>query len=119
MTIHQQVWVKVNAQVDKGMAPLIEALSAFPGVRTVESCEGNAETAWVAFDCGEQEWEALARLVLADLGPALAEEFGDRLSLTVTVTSGGLYRAEMTLAKAVIPAVSKSLRQLFHRAKAA
>ncbi len=119
MAIHPQVWVKVNAQVDRGIAPLIEALSAYPGVRTLESCEGNGDTAWVAFDFGEGDWKPLAKLVLKELGPALMRDFGDRVSLNVTVTEGGLYRAEMTLAKAVISAVSKSVRQLARPAKAA
>jgi hypothetical protein len=119
MTIHKQVWIKVNAQVDRGIAPLIEALSVFPGLRTIESCEGNEDTAWVTFDSGEDEWKPLAELVLEELGPSLMHEFGDRVSLNVTITEGGLYRAEMTLAKAAIPAVSKSIKQLLRTAKAA
>ncbi len=37
---HVEVPVKVNAWVDAGVKDLVEALSAFPHVCTVESCEG-------------------------------------------------------------------------------
>ena len=39
-TRHEQVLVKVNAEVDRGVAPLILALARWPGVCTVDSCEG-------------------------------------------------------------------------------
>ena len=118
-TIHRQVWVKVNAQVDAGVAPLIEALNRYPGIRTLESCEGNGDTAWIAFDCGGSGWKPLARVVLGELGPALMKDFGDRVSLSVTTTESGLYRAEMTVTRAVISAVVDSVKQLSTRTKAA
>ena len=54
MTIHRQAWVKVNTQVDRGIAALIEALSIFPELRTLESCEGTEDSAWVCFDWEEE-----------------------------------------------------------------
>ena len=119
MTVHEQTWVKVNAPVDRGVAPLIEALSQFPSVRTLDSCEGTGEDAWVCFDCGEKDWKRLSRFVLHMIGPTLSEEFGDRVRLTVSVTEAGLYRAEMTVAKSVISEVSASLSRLFRASKAA
>lgn len=112
VTIHRQVWVKVNAQVDAGIASLIEALNSFQGVRTVESCEGNGDSAWLCFDCGEQDWSALCEFVFKVIGPSLMAEFGDRINLNVSITESGLYRAEMTVTKSVISAVSAALRQL-------
>jgi hypothetical protein len=45
--------VKVNATVDRGIAPLVEALNACPGVFTTSSCEGRKNRdAFVAFDTG-------------------------------------------------------------------
>ena len=117
--MHEQTWVKVNAPVDKGIAPLIEALSQFPGVRTLDSCEGTAGSAWVCFDCGEEDWKRLSEFVLAVIGPPLAEEFGDRVELSVRVTESGLYRAEMTVSKAVISAVSKKIAGLSRSSMAA
>jgi hypothetical protein len=39
---HGQVVVKVNAQVDERVAPLVSALNEFDGVLTVDSCQGDA-----------------------------------------------------------------------------
>ena len=53
MIAHAQMLVKVNTTVDKGIAPLVEALNACPGVFTTSSCEGRKnENAYVAFDVG-------------------------------------------------------------------
>lgn len=57
---HKQVWAKVNAHVDEGVAPLVEALSRFRGVRTLESCQGNGNGASVWFVCGEDgKWRTI------------------------------------------------------------
>jgi hypothetical protein len=119
MTAHKQTWVKVNAPVDEGIAPLIEALSQFPGVRTLDSCEGKKDEAWVCFDCGEEDWTDLSEFVLSVIGPPLMAEFGDRVELKVGIAESGLYRAEMTVAKSVLPAVSKAVKSLSRTAKAA
>lgn len=119
MTIHHQVWVKVNAQVDEGVAALIEALNAFSGVRTIESCEGSEASAWVCFDRGETQWAELSDFVFALIGPPLMAKFGDRITLSVGITDSGLYRADMTVVKSIIPAVSEALRQLPDRRMAA
>lgn len=39
MTTHPEVPIKVNAWVDAGVAPLVEALSEFEDVWTLSSCE--------------------------------------------------------------------------------
>ena len=71
---HKQVRVKINARVDAGIAPLVSALSAFPWIETVDSCEGQAGDAdWPAhvfFSCGD--WQRAAVFVHAQLAPALA-----------------------------------------------
>jgi hypothetical protein len=51
--IHEQTWVKVNTTVDKGISRLIEALSDFPKLKTIESCQGTKGWAWVCFDYGD------------------------------------------------------------------
>lgn len=42
MQAHRPTIVKVNAEVDEGIAPLVAALSEFPALRTLNSCEGAA-----------------------------------------------------------------------------
>jgi hypothetical protein len=55
---HEQTVVKVNAQVDRGIASLVEALNEFPDVMTAESCEGDAEhEAFVGFYVNDGEWK--------------------------------------------------------------
>src|SRR5262249_9629784 len=51
---HNQVVVKVNAEVDEQVAPLVSALSEFDGVLTLDSCQGDAYSmAYVYFSrCG-------------------------------------------------------------------
>jgi hypothetical protein len=119
VTVHSQKWVKVNAPVDVGIAPLIESLSAFDGVRTIDSCEGNGDSAWVCFDCGDDDWMNLSKFVFTVIGPPLMAEFGDRISLDVEITEAGMYRAEMTVAKSIISAASKTVNQLSRAANAA
>jgi len=112
---HQQVWAKVNAPVDKGVASLITALSTFPKLQTLESCENLQGWAWVTFVYGEhwkRPWEDLAKFVLGFLGSALARELGDRVRVSIQVTEAGLYRAEMAARIEAIPATVKLLAKL-------
>lgn len=41
MSKHPEVLVKVNAWVDERIAPVVEALNAFPMVETFSSCQGD------------------------------------------------------------------------------
>ena len=48
--MHIEVPIKVNAYVDEGIAPLVEALNGFLGVVTLDSCEGSGDShAYVHF----------------------------------------------------------------------
>jgi hypothetical protein len=118
MTAHEQVWIKVNAPVDKGVADLISALSLFPKVRTIESCQGTKDRAWVCFIYGES-WKDLSEFVLGFLGPRLMQEFGDRVDLSIRVAEAGTIRAEMELSSASIPTVVRFIRGLQEHAQAA
>jgi hypothetical protein len=89
--VHEQVLVKVNAPVDRGVAPLVEALNRFPGVVSVESCEGDGEReAYVSFHYGD-DWKQLADFVgrlSASLGKD--ESAADRwFTLSVEWYAGG------------------------------
>jgi len=70
---HKQVFVKVNAPVDEQVADLVTALSAFPHVVTVESCQGfNPKTdfACIYFCCGTDRNDVTAAFV-CKLAPLL------------------------------------------------
>lgn len=49
MVKHVETPVKVNAWVDRRIAPLVEALNDFPDIWTTSSCEGNGNSAHVHF----------------------------------------------------------------------
>jgi len=57
---HKQVYIKVNAACDEGVAALVAALSEFEGVVTVDSCENGAWGAYVFFTYGDT-WQDLVR----------------------------------------------------------
>lgn len=76
MTIHKQVWVKVNAQIDEELAELVSALNAVSGLQTVESCQGGSiegrsgvANAFVYFYYGD--WQQISRLAFDELAPAI------------------------------------------------
>src|SRR5208282_3991030 len=55
--MHTQTWAKVNAPVDTGVCGLVSALSMFPSLETIESCECSVgECAWICFRYGAY-WE--------------------------------------------------------------
>ena len=110
MTAHEQVWVKVNAPVDKGIADLVSALALFPKLQTIESCQGTKGRAWVCFVYGE-DWKELSNFVLGFIGPKITREFGDRVDLSIRVAEAGTIRAEMELASESIPAIVGFLKK--------
>jgi len=118
MPRHAQTWVKVNAQVDHGVVPLIEALNSIPGLRTMESCETDGEEAWVCFDAGTQNWSKLAEIVFGWIGPRLADAFGDSVGLEMKLCNG-IVIAEMTVNKSMISAVSQAIREIAAQSRAA
>ena len=70
---HQQTWVKVNAQVDTGIAELVSLLNKVPGLETLQSCQGlpGESPAYIYFHCGE--WEEVCRFAFSVLAPRLPQ----------------------------------------------
>lgn len=110
---HRQVWTKVNAPVDEGVVGLIDALSSFPGLRSIESCQG--PPAWVCFEVGVEGWSELAALVLARFGPAL----GDLATAGIHVTGAGRARGELTVQPDALDDTVSLLHRLAAQAEAA
>lgn len=63
-TCHREVWIRVNAKCDEGIAPLVIALNRLEGVVTVDSCENGPWGAYVFFTYGDS-WQELAGLMQA------------------------------------------------------
>jgi hypothetical protein len=65
MTAHDQVFAKVNIPCDRGIAPLVEAMSEIKGLTTIDSCQEDFRgEASVYFTYGD-DWHELAELVRA------------------------------------------------------
>ena len=113
---HCQIWTKTNAPVDEGVRGIVSALSAFPCLETIESCEGtNDRPAWCCFRYGaywEQPWRDLAEFVLDWLGPTLAKEVGDSANIRIQVTASGLIMGELSVRPGQARAVETCLRRL-------
>lgn len=87
----------MNVPVDKGIAALVAALSAFPKLQTLESCQGDGrKSALIVFRYGDywtHPWREAAEFVLGSLGPYLQQELGDRAYLSLSVTGSGVQAA--------------------------
>ena len=110
---HVLTWAKVNAPVDEGVKTLVEALSAFDGLETVESCEG--PPVWVCFRYGrwwEDPWQALAGFVFGRLGPYLATQLGDRVSVQAFLSGTGEVMAELMVREGAMGRTLDALSEL-------
>lgn len=108
---HRQAWIKTNVPVDAAIAPLVSALSAWPQLRTIESCQGGLGGAWVCFEYGET-WNELADFVLGRLGPRLAKQIGDRAGLSLHVCPSGRVQGELAVRRGALRLVNRALRSL-------
>lgn len=101
MPVHNQTWTKVNAPVDEGVQGIVAALSEFPSLETIESCEGNeSKGPWVCFRFGEywqHPWQQLATFVLGYLAPGLVAQVGDDVNVLIRVTPSGQIFGELSM----------------------
>jgi hypothetical protein len=110
--MHKQSTAKVNVLVDKRVKKLVEALSVFPKLQTIESCQGDStHSAFVCFLYGNS-WGELANFVLGYIGKELAVKLGDRVSVSIQVNSYGLPRGELTVRPGAIHKLTKVIKSL-------
>jgi hypothetical protein len=86
MATHEQVWVKVNAPVDAGVAEIVSVLNSVDGLETLQSCQGDAgrKDGYVYFACGD--WHRVCELVFQKIGPTLKNKVDEDVKLTVEAT---------------------------------
>lgn len=109
---HRQVFVKVNAQCDEGVVPLVEALNQIDGVTTFDSCQDGAWGAYVFFTYGET-WQDLAALLQA-ISTGLSDP-GVSVGFKLTLEwwgSNDKPRAQIALEPGHVALVSAALREL-------
>lgn len=109
---HEQVWTKVNAQVDRGIAPLISALSQFDALQTLSSCEGyEGRPATVSFRFGNS-WKELTEFLFGFFGPRLAQKVGDSARVAAEVTTWGEALGSLSVRPGCVEKVEAAVSEL-------
>ncbi|MGH2511031.1 MAG: hypothetical protein ACRDHZ_27020, partial [Ktedonobacteraceae bacterium] len=104
---------KVNVQVDAGIAGIVSALSLFPQLQTIESCEASRGAPWVCFSCSNgRSWKPIAEFTLGFLAPKLFETVGDAVSIDLRPTVGGEVLADMIVRPEVLESVQAAIMTL-------
>jgi hypothetical protein len=109
---HEQVWVKVNAPVDRGIARIVAILSSIEGLRTLDSCEGIAgyKPAHVYFNFGS--WAKIGSLMFDRIGPALWERLGSEALVSVEIFNESEPMGKLSFDKEATDVVASLLDQL-------
>lgn len=123
--MHKQVWAKVNAPVDEGVVNLIEALSSFPMLQTIASCQGdtgepvlgkNGQPAKIFFHYGQHDYanpyRQIAEFVLGYLGPGLMRDLGDRIDIQLSVTTQYIVMGVLTVRPGAMRRAVRAVKQL-------
>ena len=111
---HEQTWVKVNAQVDRGIARVVSLLNSLDGLQTIDSCEGIAgsKPAHVYFNYGD--WRKLGALMFERIGPALWAQFGREALVSVEMFNGSEPMGKLSFDKEATSVVASLLESLLH-----
>jgi hypothetical protein len=116
MANHTQTFVKVNAPVDSGISGIVSALSEFPKLETIESCEGDESNGpWVCFRYGSywnNSWCEIAEFVLGYLSPNLIEMVGDDVQIGIKVKPSGNILGELSIRPGAAPIVEAAIKGL-------
>lgn len=108
---HEQVWVKVNAPVDAGVAEIVSVLNGIDGLETLQSCQGDAgqQNGYVYFSCGD--WRKMCELVFEKIGPTLKSKVDEDASLTVEATSADSPMAKLSFKAEATGVVVSALKE--------
>jgi hypothetical protein len=109
---HQQVLVKVNAEVDAGVAEIVSLLNEFEGLLTVESCQGEQgrRPAFVYFWYGD--WRKTAKFLFEDLEPLLSNEGNCEHSVSLEVFNGSRPTGKLQFSPEAAGLVASVLKQV-------
>ena len=111
MATHQQTWVKVNAEVDVGLAEAVGLLNRVDGLQTLQSCQGEPgqREAYIYFSFGE--WDNLCRFVFTQIAPCLKDCLGEDVRLEVVAGDDSAF-AKMSFSAEAIPQVTSALKEV-------
>ena len=111
MSTHEQVWVKVNAPVDAGIAEVVSVLNTVDGLETLQSCQGDVggRPGYVYFACGD--WSNICRFVFQRIGPVLKSKVEEDATLIVEATSADAPMAKLSFKAEVTGIVVSALKE--------
>lgn len=114
--MHRQTWTKVNVPVDHGVKELVDTLSSFPKLQTIESCMGdNSNPAWISFLYGDY-WKnpdkELAEFVVGYLGKELVKALGDNINISIQFNSVGVPQGELSIRPGALSTTVQVLKKL-------
>ena len=111
MASHEQVWVKVNAPVDAGVAEVVALLNSVDGLETLQSCQGDAgkRDGYVYFACGD--WHKVCEFVFQKIGPTLKNRVDEDAKLTVEATSADSPMAKLSFKAEATDIVVSALKE--------
>jgi len=107
---HEQIWVKVNAPVDAGVAEIVSVLNTVDGLETLQSCQGDAggRSGYVYFACGD--WQKMCQFVFQKIGPGLKSRAEEDATLTVEATSADEPMAKLSFKAEAAGLVASALK---------
>jgi hypothetical protein len=111
MAAHEQVWVKVNAPVDAGVAEIVSVLNSVEGLETLQSCQGEPgqKNGYVYFARGD--WRNVCEFVFQKIGPTLKTKVDDDAVLTVEATSADFPTAKLSFKAEATAIVVSALKE--------
>jgi hypothetical protein len=111
MSTHEQVWVKVNAPVDAGVAEVVSVLNTVEGLETLQSCQGDAggRPGYVYFACGN--WQKMCEFVFRKIGPVLKTKVDEDATLVVEATSADSPMAKLSFKAEATDIVVSALKE--------
>jgi hypothetical protein len=111
---HEQVWIKVNAPVDRGIAQIVSILNRLDGLRTLDSCEGipSQTPAHIYFNYGD--WRKIGALMFERIGPALWGRLGSDAVVSLEIFNASEPMGKLSFDKEATNMVASLLDQLIY-----
>lgn len=108
MKKHKQIWVKVNNEVDEGIAPIIKLLNKIDGLCTIDSCEGYNGWAYIYFRLGD--YRTISKFLFGELAPTLINLYEEDITLSVEVINDLKPVGKISFRKEITDRFLKTLR---------
>ena len=112
ISTHEQVWVKVNANVDAGIAEIVSLLSEINGLQTLQSCQGDGDRpayVYLYYD----DWQQIGSFMFEGLAPKL-ERAGEDVTVSVEIFNGSEPMGKIQFARETTKHVASAIREYLY-----